>query len=105
MPKKGDKRTGRGRILHSKSRRRLTAKKQAFLDAFKTLWGCVDCGYNLHACALDFDHVRGVKNPKLVKGTSWVSLGWEDIHREIPKCDVRCANCHRVKHMKGGLEP
>lgn len=57
--------------------------------------GCVDCGYNKHPDALDFDH-----RPDEIKlfniGFGIVSRSWDAIRAEIAKCDVRCANCHRI---------
>lgn len=59
--------------------------------------GCADCGGVFPPCAMDFDHVRGTK---------WRGVG-EIVCRnpvkvleEIAKCDVVCANCHRVRTMK-----
>jgi hypothetical protein len=55
--------------------------------------GCCLCGYNAHPAALDFNHVRGEKlfnvsqDPKVAKAK---------LLAEIEKCDVLCANCHRV---------
>jgi hypothetical protein len=56
---------------------------------------CVDCG-NGDVRVLDFDHVRGIKRGNmcdLVRG----SFGVQTIMREIEKCEIRCANCHRIK--------
>lgn len=57
---------------------------------------CVDCG-EADVIVLDFDHVREKKDcdvNALVYG--WSSLA--RLMREIAKCDVRCANCHRRRH-------
>jgi hypothetical protein len=55
----------------------------------------VDCGES-DPVVLDFDHVRGSKRFSIAIA---VTLGypWETLLREIEKCEVRCANCHRRK--------
>lgn len=60
---------------------------------------CVDCGY-VDWRALEFDHVRGVKRSDV---TTMVQngLSWKTIQEEIDKCDVRCANCHRIRTFVG----
>lgn len=54
---------------------------------------CLDCG-ETDPLALEFDH----RDPS-VKTRSLAELlrrgCWPAIQAEIPKCDVRCANCHR----------
>ena len=56
---------------------------------------CVDCG-EADPVVLEFDHVKGPKRftigSCLAPGYSWTA-----IQREIRKCEVRCANCHRRK--------
>jgi hypothetical protein len=56
---------------------------------------CVDCGES-DPVVLDFDHVRGAKRYEI---SSRIGAGysWEGLLREIEKCEVRCANCHRRK--------
>lgn len=56
---------------------------------------CVDCG-ETDLVVLDFDHVRGEK-VREVSAMIRAKCGWTSILREIEKCDVRCANCHRRK--------
>lgn len=56
---------------------------------------CIDCGEK-EPCCLDFDHVKGTKYKticKMVQGCYSI----EKVHKEISKCEVRCANCHRKK--------
>jgi hypothetical protein len=55
--------------------------------------GCVDCGIK-DLRVLDFDHVRGVK--LFTIGRAARSSSAMRIEREIAKCVVRCANCHRI---------
>ncbi len=63
------------------------------VGALKVKLGCVDCGYNTHAVALDFDHMNG-KTKSIAKLRSMKRV-LEEIERH--SCVVRCANCHRVK--------
>jgi hypothetical protein len=65
------------------------------LNAIKMERGCIDCGYAAHPAALDFDH-RDPATKSFGIGSSLVRT-WVLIEAEVAKCDVRCANCHRVK--------
>src|ERR1700674_4612583 len=53
---------------------------------------CMDCGGRFPTCAMDFDHVRGKK--KFNVTTS--NRKWSTIVKEAKKCDLVCANCHRI---------
>lgn len=66
----------------------------ACLRIYKLIAGCVDCGYRASAVALDFDHVRGEKRFGLAEAKS---RRLEEVIAELEKCEVRCANCHRIK--------
>ena len=87
-------RQGPGRESSNEVVRRHALRRKAWIDAFKLSKGCFDCGYKAHPEALEFDHVRGVKCFEL--GTR-KRLAMERVMAEIEKCDVVCANCHRVR--------
>ena len=55
---------------------------------------CVDCGEH-DPIVLEFDHVRGTKINCVSVG---VKDSWsvEKLTEEINKCEVRCANCHKI---------
>ena len=59
---------------------------------------CVDCGME-DPRLLEFDHVRGTKRKAL---SYMVSRGyaWKTIKAEVDKCDIVCANCHRLRTYK-----
>jgi hypothetical protein len=57
---------------------------------------CADCGERYPACAMDFDHRDPVT--KLSAVTRMVGRATtEAILAEAAKCDIVCANCHRVR--------
>jgi hypothetical protein len=71
--------------------------KQQFkkrLSEIKEESGCVDCGVSNHII-LDFDHLHDKKyniSRMIHDGFSWAA-----IKKEIAKCEVVCANCHRIR--------
>lgn len=73
---------------------RYVERGRAFLAKQKLASGCKDCGYRAHAAALDFDHVRGVKSFSLAS-RPWWSI--KRLTEEAEKCEVVCANCHRIR--------
>lgn len=61
---------------------------------------CVDCG-NTDTRVLEFDHVRG-KKAENISRMVLEGFSWSAIEAEIAKCEVRCANCHRIKTGERG---
>jgi hypothetical protein len=75
-------------------RRRLDAQDRN--DAIKMERACADCEWAEWPRGLDWDHVRGVK----VAGVATLianSRPWSEVREEMAKCDVVCANCHRIR--------
>jgi len=54
---------------------------------------CQICGYSKYQGALDLHHVSGKKEFGI--GDKGYTRSWEKIRREIDKCVLVCANCHR----------
>ena len=66
-----------------------------FVNRVKKMFGCADCGES-NFLVLDFDHIKGdkVENiANMVHRPYSISM----IKKEMRKCEVRCANCHRIK--------
>ncbi len=75
-------------------------KNYRLLKEYLLYHPCVDCGEE-DPIVLDFDHVRGKKEAHVSKAAGALGWGWERIMKEIDKCEVRCANCHRrVTHER-----
>jgi len=78
----------------SKDRRiRSQQKNAAFVDQFKSR--CADCGNN-DKRVLDFHHLN--EKTKGVATLRVAGYSRDRIVKEIKKCIVLCANCHRIKH-------
>ena len=73
------------------------AKARQYVIDQKTGKACVDCGVVYPHYVMDWDH-RG-DDTKVSSVAKMVSLGRpvSVIADEIAKCDLRCANCHRIK--------
>jgi hypothetical protein len=59
---------------------------------------CLDCG-NDDVRVLEFDHKEGLDKRGNV-GNMLHRYSWKTVLKEIEKCDIRCANCHRIKTVK-----
>ena len=73
---------------------KVIAEQREWISDYLAHHRCVDCGEADIRC-LDFDHVRGKRCCDVSKMLG--NYGWEAIQREISKCEVRCANCHRKR--------
>ncbi len=82
-----------GEIAHQRRRDRC---RDMVLGAKKG--PCVDCGVSYPPRVMDLDHVRGEKLFTLGHATRGVYHTWAEIQEEIDKCDLRCSNCHRLRH-------
>lgn len=59
---------------------------------------CFCCGYNRCPDVLEFHH-RDAE----IKEFDWKKLrqmNWNKVVKELDKCDMLCANCHREKHYE-----
>lgn len=71
----------------------IVSARRAWIDTFKQK-PCADCGGMFAPCAMDFDHINGEK----VSSVSQMMFAPADaVLLEIGKCELVCANCHRVR--------
>lgn len=80
------------RAILGKEKAKAAAKE--FVLAYLLENPCVDCGEQ-DPIVLEFDHRPGVEKKYEIGDVFRRCLSIETIAREIEKCDVRCANCHR----------
>ena len=78
---------------HNPDRRRNATD---FVRDFKRNNPCTDCGSTYPFYVMDLDHIRGTK---LMDISRLVSRGasLSKLSTEIAKCDLVCANCHRIR--------
>lgn len=67
----------------------------SFLIEYKESRGCADCGGKYPYWVLDFDHL-GEKEFNL-SAYRQVTVNLEKVKKEVSKCEVVCANCHRTR--------
>lgn len=80
-------------LTSAERQKRYRQRKQGAILWYKLLHPCVDCGES-DIRVLDFDHIRGDKLFQVQSGKYKVL---SEILVEIEKCDVVCANCHRIR--------
>ena len=73
--------------------RRQRARNYTYVEQYLREHPCVDCG-NSDIRVLEFDHVHGEKAAEVSDLARGYSL--ERLIEEIAKCEIRCANCHRI---------
>lgn len=59
---------------------------------------CMDCGNKFPAVCMDFDHRDPSQKTRGV--TAMTGQTEEAILAEVAKCDLVCANCHRIRTAK-----
>ena len=80
---------------------RRKADAASHLEAYLRTHPCIWCG-TTDIRVLEFDHRPD--EPKRANVSAMVGMGlpWNRILEEIAKCDVRCANCHRIMTASRG---
>jgi 5-methylcytosine-specific restriction endonuclease McrA len=83
-----ERRCVRKRETVASRRKNNLLKKCAYLKSKK----CAICGES-DPIVLEFDHLHEKRNSI----SMMLSYSWESIVKEIGKCQILCANCHRRK--------
>jgi len=70
-------------------------ERRRFLDTLKEGKPCARCADVFPPVAMDFHHRDPATKDKKFQ---WAAAGRERLLAEIEKCDLLCANCHRIEH-------
>ena len=65
------------------------------LHEYKEAHPCADCGNHFPAVCMDFDHTGSDKEANVADLVTRRS--WERLQEELAKCELVCANCHRIR--------
>jgi len=71
------------------------------VNDYKVKKGCAHCGYNEKAVALDFHHEN--REDKIINVSSHWKTSWKQyqkMKKEMEKCIILCANCHRIEEKR-----
>jgi hypothetical protein len=75
------------------SKNKIVVKFRTMINNIKSV-PCHDCNKKFPTVAMDFDHVKGVK---LYNISDMWNCSNEIILEELNKCEIVCANCHRIR--------
>jgi hypothetical protein len=64
---------------------------------------CADCGGTFPQCAMDFDHRDAAQKVRGV--TRMINGSIDRMLAEATKCDIVCANCHRLRTFQRREKP
>lgn len=62
----------------------------------------MDCGWDGPTYGFDFHHRIPRYKLFTLTGRTLVSRPWSEVKKEISKCDLLCAICHRKRHWEEG---
>ena len=70
------------------------------LAGVKYLGGkCVECGFSGNYNCFDFHHKGDLPKEHEIGKIIGIK-SWETLRKELDKCELLCANCHRLEHTK-----
>lgn len=84
-------------VRSKENKARYQARNIQFVQEYKLANPCVDCkNYFLEPEVLEFDHIGSDKTLH-VSTMCYRPMSLDRIKKEIQKCELVCANCHRVR--------
>lgn len=91
----------RYRITDTENRVERKRALRKIADAAKNM-PCVVCGQQFHPCAMDFHHKNEDEKSREVSRLVGMGCSQDRLIKEIAKCEVLCAVCHRIRHKDSG---
>lgn len=82
----------RGKIRRAKLRAEFRSNMLKFLDGK----ACIKCGEN-DIRVLELDHIDATQKDFSISHAVRIGKNWIQVQEEIKKCQILCANCHKIK--------
>lgn len=83
--------------------RKYKSHNSDLVKRWKMLKGCALCDFKAeHSVQLDLDHIIPRKSKTYHKQAINTSWSKKRLKEELSKCQVLCANCHRLKTYRDG---
>lgn len=94
----------KNRVKHIKYISNIKVKVTQFVLEFKRNGSCSDCGFigKDYPSVLEFDHLGDKKFN--ISEFKYFTSGINKVKEEVSKCDLVCANCHRIRTAKRRLK-
>lgn len=86
---------GQKEKYYQRTNRRRTELSRKIWD-IKEASGCIDCGEKYPHFMLEFDHLPGYEK---INSPAYLARSYtlEKAMQEIEKCEIVCANCHKIR--------
>lgn len=81
--------------------KRVKQENSGWVKKYKENSPCADCNVKYAYYVMDFDHIDPAKKKFMIgRAVSTGGKSLKIIRKEIEKCDLVCANCHRIRTHK-----
>lgn len=87
------------RFCYRKTKNILKDNRRGWMETYKKEHGCIRCKIT-DPRVLEFHHTDIAQKEFNIADYYYSQYGIEKLEREIAKCVVICANCHRILHAE-----
>ena len=77
---------------------------RSIVESFKNGKVCKHCGVETNPIVLEFHHRNPEEKVNTIPNLIKNGCSKKELMREINKCDILCANCHRKYHQQLKIE-
>mgnify|MGYP000441469659 CR=1 FL=1 len=84
--------------MPKRARKESVLSRMRWLTEYKDGKPCADCGEVFDPVCMDFHHREPHLKKDQVRQLLRDGYSWETVMKEIKKCDLLCACCHRLRH-------